>query len=46
MDEVQVDVKDGRRIRLLGNNVRIPDFFEESFGGIGLFHDQIGRSDF
>lgn len=32
MDEVQVNVQDGRGIGLLSYNVRIPDLFEEGFG--------------
>ncbi len=31
MDEVQVNVEDRWRVGLFGDNMRIPDFFEESF---------------
>ena len=29
VDEVQINVEDSRGVGLLGNNVRIPDLFEE-----------------
>ena len=28
VDQVQVNVQDGRGVRLLGDDVRVPDFFE------------------
>ena len=29
VDQVQVDIQDGRGIRLLGHNVSVPDFFKQ-----------------
>ena len=31
MDEVQVNIENGRRFRLFGDNVRVPYFLEECF---------------
>ena len=40
VDEVQVNIEDGRGVGLLGNNVRIPDFFEEGFWHNAVFSNR------